>query len=336
MAAVKVFMSYRRVDNPFLAGRLKDELGRVFGDENVFYDVDSIRAGADFRDVIRQTLASVDAVIALVGSDWDAARLAASNDPVRTELREALEKKKLVIPVLVGDTVMPAPEQLPADLETFAYLNAVRLRPDPDFENDASNLIREITGGVAGVAATEAGSGSEDRRGAFAWFTGKRLAFIAAGLVAAIVLAIVLGSLDDGKNNGGSTSGTTTPTSLPATRTAQVVVDGATAWTDTGFDVATGDRIQVQATGLVFHDEVNSIGPDGERGLAGLQGPLGSDHHSGLIGRVSDTGVPFLVAERVDQTAEQDGRLYLGINDGDLGNNHGAFDATVTITAVDG
>ena len=32
MPAVKVFMSYRRADNPFLAGRLKDELGRVFGD----------------------------------------------------------------------------------------------------------------------------------------------------------------------------------------------------------------------------------------------------------------------------------------------------------------
>ena len=48
MPAVKVFMSYRRVDNPFLAGRLKDELGRVFGDENVFYDVDSIRARLRF------------------------------------------------------------------------------------------------------------------------------------------------------------------------------------------------------------------------------------------------------------------------------------------------
>jgi hypothetical protein len=354
MPAVKVFMSYRRVDNPFLAGRLKDELGRVFGDENVFYDVDSIRAGSDFREVIRETLASVDAVIALVGSDWDAARLVASNDPVRTELREALKKKKLLIPVLVGNTVMPAPEQLPDDLRTFAFLNAVRVRPDPDFENDAQHLIREITGGVAGVGATggedatgegagghtvEEGAGGEtidtgkeDRGGLLAWFTGKRLVFIGAGLVAAIVLAIVLGSLDDNKNNGGSAS----PTSLPTPRTAPVVVDGATAWTDTGFDVAPGDRIQVQATGLVFHDRDHSIGPDGERGLVGFDGPLGSDHHSGLIGRISDTGAPFLVGERVDRTAEQAGRLFLGINDVGLDNNSGAFDATVMVTPVDG
>ena len=333
MPAVKVFMSYRRVDNPFLAGRLKDELGRVFGDENVFYDVDSIRVGTDFREVIRETLASVDAVIALVGSDRDAARLVASNDPVRTELREALKKKKLLIPVLVGDTVMPAPEQLPADLRTFAFLNVVRVRPDPDFENDAQHLIREITGGVAGEGATgdpgggsggdpidtgKGGSGGDTvdtgkvgRHGVLAWFTGKRLALIGAGLVAAIVLAIVLGSLDDNKNSGGSAS----PTSLPASRTAPVVVDGATPWTDTGFDVAPGDRIQVQATGLVFHDPQHSIGPDGERGLTGFDGPLGSDHHSGLIGRISDTGAPFLVGERVDRTAEQAGRLFLGIND---------------------
>ncbi len=145
------------------------------------------------------------------------------------------------------------------------------------------------------------------------------------------MLAIVLGSLDDNKNNGGSAS----PTSLPASRTAPVVVDGATAWTDTGFDVAPGDRIQVQATGLVFHDPVDSIGPDGERSPGG-EGPLGSVHHSALIGRISDTGAPFLVGESVDRTAEQAGRLFLGINDDDLGNNHGAFDATVTITPVDG
>ena len=111
----------------------------------------------------------------------------------------------------------------------------MRVRPDPDFENDARHLIREITGGVAGESATGDGEGGEgatgdgtgegatgdgtdgdtengDRHGLLVWFTGKRLAFIGAGLVAAIVLAIALGSLDDNKNNGGSAS----PTSLPA------------------------------------------------------------------------------------------------------------------------
>jgi hypothetical protein len=333
MPAVKVFMSYRRADNPFLAGRLKDELGRVFGEDNVFYDVDSIRAGADFRSVIRDTLETVDAVIALVGSDWDATRLAATNDPVRTELREALEKRKLLIPVLVGDTVMPAPEQLPAELETFAFLNAVRVRPDPDFENDANRLIREITHGVgaglppgtipdeppAAPPPAEPAPAPKPNGGGSGWFTGKRVALLAAGVVAAVVLVVVLLSL-----GGDDTVEPPPPT--------QVAVNGAVAWTDTGVDVATGDEVDVTATGMVFHNPQDSIGPDGVRGIAGLQGPLGSDHHAGLIGRITDAGAPFLVGEQATFVAEQDGRLYLGINDADLSTNSGAFDATVTVT----
>jgi hypothetical protein len=69
------------------------------------------------------------------------------------------------------------------------------------------------------------------------------------------------------------------------------------------------------------------------RNVAQLQGPLGSDHHAGLIGRISDSGAPFLVGAAVDYTAPVDGRLFLGINDIDLSTNSGAFDATVTIVA---
>ena len=112
----------------------------------------------------------------------------------------------------------------------------------------------------------------------------------------------------------------------------QVAVNGAVAWSDTGVDVATGDEVDVTATGMVFHNPQDSIGPDGVRGIAELQGPLGSDHHAGLIGRITDAGAPFLVGEQATFVAEQDGRLYLGINDADLSTNSGAFDATVTVT----
>ena len=233
----------------------------------------------------------------------------------------------------------------------------MRVRPDPDFENDANNLIQEIVHGVGGdatvltagaVAGASAGPSAPSpppRQGVLAWFTGKRLALLGAGLVAAIALAIALGSLDDDKNGNGSDASATTPvtdaatstpsteapTTVPPTRTAQVIVDGATAWTDTGFDLTAGDRVVVDATGMVFHNPQASIGPDGVRNVPDLQGPLGSDHHAGLIGRIGDTGAPFLVGAAVDYTAPDDGRLFLGINDVDLSTNSGAFDATVTI-----
>jgi hypothetical protein len=37
-----------------------------------------------------------------------------------------------IIPILIGDTRMPTPDVLPPELEPLAYLNALRLRPDPD------------------------------------------------------------------------------------------------------------------------------------------------------------------------------------------------------------
>ncbi len=39
---MRVFLSYRRADDLFLAGRLRDRLAEDFGEENVFFDVDSI------------------------------------------------------------------------------------------------------------------------------------------------------------------------------------------------------------------------------------------------------------------------------------------------------
>ena len=41
---------------------------------------------------------------------------------------------------------MPSPDVLPDELEALAYLNAMRLRPDPDFTADVARLI-------AGIAA---------------------------------------------------------------------------------------------------------------------------------------------------------------------------------------
>jgi hypothetical protein len=141
---MRVFVSYRRDDTQWVAGRLHDRLAEAYGEDNVFFDVDDIPMGADFRDVIRETLERVDVVLAVVGEGWNLARLAQDTDFVRAELREALALKKRVVPVLVGDTKMPTAAVLPADLEELAYLNAVRLRADPDFATDADRLVASL------------------------------------------------------------------------------------------------------------------------------------------------------------------------------------------------
>src|SRR5215207_7336073 len=112
---MRLFISYRRTDVRPWAGRLSDRLIDRFGADNVFFDVDSILPGMDFREVIRDTIEQTDAVLILIGDNWDAARLHDANDFVRMELEEALRQGRFVVPVLVGQLVeMPAPSALPA------------------------------------------------------------------------------------------------------------------------------------------------------------------------------------------------------------------------------
>ena len=139
---MKIFLSYRRSDDRHLAGRLRDMLARELGDDNVFFDVDSITAGEDFRVAIREYIDDTDVMIALIGSRWDPDRLSVATDVVRTEITEALQDGTPVIPVLIEDTPMPGPDELPDDMAGLAYLNALVVRPDPDFHADADRVLR--------------------------------------------------------------------------------------------------------------------------------------------------------------------------------------------------
>lgn len=138
---VRVFVSYRRSDSSAIAGRLCDRLRAEFGKRNIFYDVDSVDYGVDFRDVMVEKLARVDVVLVLIGKRWDPQRLHASTDYVRIEISEALRQGKRVVPVLLDNFEMPSPDILPSGLRKLAYLNASRLRLDPDFHRDATRII---------------------------------------------------------------------------------------------------------------------------------------------------------------------------------------------------
>lgn len=142
--SMRLFVSYRRSDSPYAAGRLREALVAAVGDENVFFDVDSIEFGSDIGNRIRETLAEVDAVVVVVGRGLDTRRLFDTGDFVRLELLEAFAQGKRVVPVLVDGAVMPESNQLPAELRELPLLNAAQLRPDPDFRHDVERLIASL------------------------------------------------------------------------------------------------------------------------------------------------------------------------------------------------
>lgn len=154
-----IAISYRRQDTRWAAGRIRDHLALAFGSEAVFEDVVSIPLGVDFRAHIGGVIAQARVVLVLIGSEWlDAKletgerRLDIESDHVRLEVEAALASEARVIPVLIDAVEMPSSAKLPKSLEQLAFLNGIRVRPDPDFKKDLGTLITAIRGAMEGIA----------------------------------------------------------------------------------------------------------------------------------------------------------------------------------------
>jgi hypothetical protein len=148
--AGKIFINYRRDDDPGNTGRLFDRLLQTFQPQQLFMDVDNIAPGFDFVKVLEEQVAECDVMISVIGKAWLDARdeagvrrLDIPNDFVRIEIESALKQGKLVIPVLVGKAEMPHPNVLPETIKPLARRNAVRLTHER-FRSDAQGLITAL------------------------------------------------------------------------------------------------------------------------------------------------------------------------------------------------
>jgi hypothetical protein len=145
-----IAISYRREDSLPVAGRLYDRLQAEFGKGNVFMDFDSIPYGVDFRDHIKQMIDRSKVLVAMIGPDWigrrrhRGRRIDDPTDFVRLEIAYALERNLPIIPILVSNTRMPGPEELPKDIEALAFRNALNLDAGIDFHHHAERLVAAI------------------------------------------------------------------------------------------------------------------------------------------------------------------------------------------------
>jgi hypothetical protein len=65
-----IFISYRRDDSEGQAGRLYDDLLRVFGAKSIFMDVADIEPGMDFRKAIDKKVSSCGILLSVIGPRW--------------------------------------------------------------------------------------------------------------------------------------------------------------------------------------------------------------------------------------------------------------------------
>ena len=141
-----MFLSYRRADSPYAAGRLADRLGERF---ELFMDVD-IAPGLHFGQALTEAVAGCDVMLVLIGRSWLEAvdedgrrRLEDPRDWVVQEIEAALARDVTVIPVLVDGARMPTPAELPDRLESLGFRQAVNLRHE-SFPADITTLVTAI------------------------------------------------------------------------------------------------------------------------------------------------------------------------------------------------
>ncbi|OOG78260.1 toll/interleukin-1 receptor domain-containing protein [Algoriphagus sp. A40] len=134
MSSGKIFISYRREDTSGESGRLKDKLEQVFGQANIFYDVETLEAGLNFDQSIAKALNESKVLLAMIGPHWlkvednkGVKRLQKPEDWVRKEIAEALKRGLRVIPVLVNGAEMPDQEELPEELKELSLKHAQEL-----------------------------------------------------------------------------------------------------------------------------------------------------------------------------------------------------------------
>lgn len=166
-----IFISYRREDSSGSAGRLCQDLRNRFGEEQVFFDVDDITVGADYRKPIDARIAGVTVFLAIIGPDWrgerrdgTGRRIDEPEDPVRKEIEMALARNIEIIPVLVEGATMPPADTLPPSIQPLAYRNAIELR-HTRWHRDSGDFMDVIARrlGRASTSEPPAGNRRKDR-----------------------------------------------------------------------------------------------------------------------------------------------------------------------------
>lgn len=169
MGTRQIFISYRRRDAAGHAGRLYDRLTARFGQSRVFMDIDSIPPGADFVELIKETISACDVLIVVIGNEWltttapdGRRRIDDPNDFVRLEIEAALQNAVTIIPARVEGAAMPDPAHLPPAVASLARRNAIELT-DERWTHDVDRLIAAIEGTISAEDPVEPAPGDGHR-----------------------------------------------------------------------------------------------------------------------------------------------------------------------------
>lgn len=130
------------------------------------------------------------------------------------------------------------------------------------------------------------------------------------------------------------TSSPTAPvTPKPIEVGVKVLADNtANGWTNSGWVVRKGQKIKITGAGRIALGGGRYATPGGIASLPDKDKLMPKEATGGLIAVIGDNNNNFIfIGDSYEFTATQDGALFLGINEGNLNDNSGAFDIKIEI-----
>jgi hypothetical protein len=105
-------------------------------------------------------------------------------------------------------------------------------------------------------------------------------------------------------------------------------------WTNSGLVVRRGQRLRVMASGRISLGQGRFSTPTGIATLPDKAKLMQTEPTGSLIAVIGDDNDDFIaIGGRRDFVAQRDGVLFLGVNEGDLNDNTGAYDVTIEAEA---
>ncbi|MBI5927855.1 MAG: SUMF1/EgtB/PvdO family nonheme iron enzyme [Chloroflexi bacterium] len=145
---LKLFVNYRRADDPDFVQHMRTWFMIRYGRENVFMDFDTIPEFARFEDFIREKVRESDAIVAVIGHNWlkllREKEHSERPDYVRIELEEALKHNKVIAPICIKGASVPPTEEVPSSLRPIFRRNVATLRDGRDILEDMQRILDSL------------------------------------------------------------------------------------------------------------------------------------------------------------------------------------------------
>ncbi len=126
---------------------------------------------------------------------------------------------------------------------------------------------------------------------------------------------------------------TTAPKPKPVEVDVKVLADNtANGWTNSGWVVKKGQRIRIVGSGQISLGGGRYTAPNGIASLSDKDKLMANQSTGALIAVIGDNNNDFIfIGGSREFVADRDGALFLGINEGNLTDNSGAFDVKIEI-----